>query len=88
METKRWSSQQKTKRENDLASPLSRTALEGQACIGELATSEEVESRGVGKTLACEQWARNQGYRLLSAHGLSRRGYHARKALVAESLLS
>jgi GNAT superfamily N-acetyltransferase len=41
---------------------------EGQAYIGELATSEEAESRGVGKALvwACEQWARNQGYRLLS----------------------
>lgn len=41
---------------------------EGQAYIGELATSEEAESRGVGKALAqaCEQWARNQGYRILS----------------------
>ncbi|HEX6552194.1 MAG TPA: GNAT family N-acetyltransferase [Ktedonobacteraceae bacterium] len=41
---------------------------EGQAYIGELATSEEVEGRGVGKALAqaCEQWAREQGYRILS----------------------
>ena len=41
---------------------------EGQAYIGELATSEEAEGRGVGKALAqaCEQWAREQGYRILS----------------------
>jgi ribosomal protein S18 acetylase RimI-like enzyme len=41
---------------------------EGQAYIGELATSEEAESRGVGKALAqaCERWANNQGYRILS----------------------
>ena len=41
---------------------------EGQAYIGELAISEETEGRGVGKTLAqaCEQWAREQGYRILS----------------------
>jgi GNAT superfamily N-acetyltransferase len=41
---------------------------EGQAYIGELATSEEAESHGVGKALAqaCEQWAREQGYRILS----------------------
>ncbi len=41
---------------------------EGQAYIGELATSEEAERRGVGKALAqaCEQWAREQGYRILS----------------------
>ena len=41
---------------------------EGQAYIGELATSEEAEKRGVGKSLAqaCEQWAREQGYRILS----------------------
>jgi GNAT superfamily N-acetyltransferase len=40
---------------------------EGQAYIGELATSEEAESRGGGKALvqACEQWARTQGYRIL-----------------------
>ncbi len=41
---------------------------EGQAYIGELATSEEAEGRGVGKALAqaCEQWACEQGYRILS----------------------
>ena len=39
-----------------------------QAYIGELATSEKVESRGVGSALvkACEQWAREQG--LQSSH--------------------
>jgi ribosomal protein S18 acetylase RimI-like enzyme len=41
---------------------------EGQAYIGELAASEAAEKRGVGKALAqaCEQWAREQGYRILS----------------------
>ncbi len=41
---------------------------EGQAYIGELATSEAAEGRGVGRVLAqaCEQWAREQGYRILS----------------------
>ncbi len=41
---------------------------EGQAYIGELATSEAAEGHGVGKALAqaCEQWAREQGYRILS----------------------
>ena len=41
---------------------------EGQAYIGELAISEETEGRGVGKALAqaCEQWACEQGYRILS----------------------
>ena len=41
---------------------------QSQAYIGELATSETAESRGVGKTLveACEQWAREQGYTLLT----------------------
>ena len=41
---------------------------EGQAYIGELAISEETEGRGVGKALAqaCEQWAHEQGYRILS----------------------
>ncbi len=41
---------------------------EGQAYIGELVTNEKVEGRGVGKALtqACEQWARDQGYRLVS----------------------
>ena len=41
---------------------------EGQAYIGELATSEEAEQSGVGKSLtqACEQWGREQGYRFLS----------------------
>jgi GNAT superfamily N-acetyltransferase len=39
-----------------------------QAYIGELATSETAEGRGVGSALvyACEQWARAQGYALLS----------------------
>jgi GNAT superfamily N-acetyltransferase len=38
-----------------------------QAYIGELATSEAAEGRGVGAALvaACEQWAREQGYTLL-----------------------
>jgi ribosomal protein S18 acetylase RimI-like enzyme len=41
---------------------------ERQAYIGELATSEAAEGRGVGKALAkaCEQWAREQEYRILS----------------------
>lgn len=41
---------------------------EGQAYVGELATSETGEGRGAGKALiqACEQWARDQGYRILS----------------------
>ena len=41
---------------------------ERQAYIGELATSESAEGRGVGKALlqACEQWARNQHYRILA----------------------
>ena len=39
-----------------------------QAYIGELATSETAEGRGVGTALveACEQWAREQGYTLLT----------------------
>ncbi len=38
-----------------------------QAYIGELAVSENVESRGVGQALveACEQWATNEGYAFL-----------------------
>jgi len=38
-----------------------------QAYIGELATSEAAEGRGVGTALveACEQWARDQGYSML-----------------------
>jgi ribosomal protein S18 acetylase RimI-like enzyme len=41
---------------------------ETQAYIGELATSEEAEGRGVGKALvqSCEQWARDQGYRIIT----------------------
>ncbi len=41
---------------------------EGQAYIGELATSEEAEGQGAGRALAhaCEQWGREQGYRILS----------------------
>ncbi len=41
---------------------------EGQAYIGELATSEAAEGCGGDFTLAqaCEQWAREQGYRILS----------------------
>ena len=41
---------------------------ERQAYVGELATSETAEGRGVGKALiqACEQWACEQGYRILS----------------------
>ena len=39
-----------------------------QAYIGELATSETIEGRGVGAALvkACEQWALEQGYALLT----------------------
>jgi GNAT superfamily N-acetyltransferase len=39
-----------------------------QAYIGELATSEAVEGRGVGTALvqACEQWAREKGYAILT----------------------
>lgn len=39
-----------------------------QAYIGELATSETSENRGIGTTLviACEQWAREQGYTILT----------------------
>jgi ribosomal protein S18 acetylase RimI-like enzyme len=41
---------------------------EHQAYIGELATSEAAEGCGAGKALvqACEDWARDQGYRVLS----------------------
>jgi len=41
---------------------------ERQAYINELATSEVAEGRGVGAALiaACEQWAREQGYRILA----------------------
>src|SRR6266571_1506012 len=41
---------------------------ESQAYIGELATSDMAEGSGGGKALvqACEQWAREQGYRILS----------------------
>jgi GNAT superfamily N-acetyltransferase len=41
---------------------------ESQAYIGELVTVEAAEGRGVGKALAqaCEQWARERGYRILS----------------------
>jgi len=41
---------------------------DGQAYIGELATNETAEGRGVGKALAqaCEQWALDQGYRFIS----------------------
>ena len=39
-----------------------------QAYIGELATSENVEGRGFGSALvkACEQWAREQGYIIIT----------------------
>jgi GNAT superfamily N-acetyltransferase len=39
-----------------------------QANIGELVTNEKVEGRGVGTALveACERWAREQGYALLT----------------------
>lgn len=39
-----------------------------QAYIGELATSEKAESRGVGSALvkACEGWAREQGYSIIT----------------------
>jgi GNAT superfamily N-acetyltransferase len=39
-----------------------------QAYIGELATSEKVEGRGAGSALveACEQWAREQGYTIIT----------------------
>ena len=41
---------------------------EGQAYIGELATAEAAEGQRVGAALAqaCEQWAREQGYRILA----------------------
>jgi GNAT superfamily N-acetyltransferase len=41
---------------------------ERQAYINELATSDVAEGRGVGTALiaACEQWAREQGYRILA----------------------
>ncbi|MDQ2904901.1 MAG: GNAT family N-acetyltransferase [Ktedonobacteraceae bacterium] len=40
---------------------------EGQAYIGELAVSEDAEGQKVGQALvvACEQWAREQGYPFL-----------------------
>jgi ribosomal protein S18 acetylase RimI-like enzyme len=39
-----------------------------QAYIGELVTSEAAEGQGVGKALvtACEQWAREQGYAIIT----------------------
>jgi ribosomal protein S18 acetylase RimI-like enzyme len=41
---------------------------QAQAYIGELATSEAAEGRGIGSALiaACEQWARAQGYTILT----------------------
>jgi GNAT superfamily N-acetyltransferase len=41
---------------------------ERQAYIGELATRESAEGRGVGSALiqACEEWARAQGYRIVA----------------------
>lgn len=41
---------------------------EPQAYVGELVTGAAMEGKGVGKALmqACEQWARQQGYRILS----------------------
>ena len=41
---------------------------EHQAYVNELATSEVAEGSGVGTALiqACEQWAREQGYRILA----------------------
>lgn len=41
---------------------------EHQAYVGELAVDEKEEGRGAGKALAqaCEQWAREQGYRVLA----------------------
>lgn len=41
---------------------------EQQASVGELATSAAAEGDGVGTALiqACEQWAREQGYRILA----------------------
>ena len=41
---------------------------EHQAYINELATSDVAEGSGVGTALiaACEQWARDQGYRILA----------------------
>ena len=41
---------------------------EPQAYVNELVTSEVAEGRGVGTALitACEQWAREQGYRILA----------------------
>jgi GNAT superfamily N-acetyltransferase len=40
----------------------------GQAYVGELVTDEAAEGQGAGKALAqaCEQWAREQGYGILS----------------------
>jgi GNAT superfamily N-acetyltransferase len=62
--------------ENEEGSPLGFATVShskhftglGQAYIGELATGEAVEGHGVGRALveACEQWARKEGYRLLS----------------------
>ncbi len=39
-----------------------------QAYIGELVTSENAEGRGVGSALvkACEKWARDQGYTIIT----------------------
>ena len=39
-----------------------------QAYVGELVISEEAEGRGVGSALveACEQWAREQGYTIIT----------------------
>lgn len=55
-----------------------------QAYIGELATSETFEGRGVGTALveACEQWAREQGYTILTlttgaANARALRFYHS-----------
>ena len=41
---------------------------QGQAYIGELAAADTAQGRGVGTALveACEQWARDQGYALIT----------------------
>ncbi|HYU72658.1 MAG TPA: GNAT family N-acetyltransferase [Ktedonobacteraceae bacterium] len=43
---------------------------EEEAYIGELATNDAAEGRGVGRILvaACEQWAREHGYAFLTLH--------------------
>ena len=66
---------------------------EGQAYLGELAVSEEAQGQGAGQALvqACEQWAREQGYRSLvldtgTANNERARRFYQRLGFLEESV--